>query len=76
MPKQKPKPKAVGTQYIAFDDYQDTVIVTGTREEVSEGIKIYIETENLDDDEIDQLKVFELDGEKSILVDRQVEISF
>lgn len=76
MPKRKPKPKAVGTQYIAFDDYQDTVIVTGTRKEVSEGIKIYIETENLDDDEIDQLKVFELGGEKSILVDRQVEISF
>jgi hypothetical protein len=70
------KKKPLPSNYIAFDDCRDEVIATGTREQVTEAIQLYIETESLEGDEIEQIKVFELGAEKSILAEIKVEISF
>jgi hypothetical protein len=70
------KKKTLPSNYIAFDDYQNEVIATGTREQVIEAIQEYIDIEILEGDEIEQIKVFELGAEKNILAEIKVEISF
>jgi len=64
------------TKYIAFDSYRDEVIVLGNRDEVTEAIQEYIDIENLEGDEIEQIRVFELGAEKNVLAEIKVEISF
>jgi hypothetical protein len=61
------KKKTLPSNYIAFDDYQNEFIATGTREQVIEAIQEYIDIEELEGDEIEQIKVFELGKEKLVL---------
>jgi hypothetical protein len=70
------KKKTLPSNYIAFDDYQNEFIATGTREQVIEAIQEYIDIEELEGDEIEQIKVFELGVEKTIFAEIKVEISF
>jgi hypothetical protein len=70
------KKKTLPSNYIAFDDYLNEFIATGTREQVIEAIQEYIDIEILEADEIEQIKVFELGAEKNILAEIKVEISF
>jgi len=69
------KKKTLPSNYIAFDDYRDEVIATGTREQVTEAIQEYIDLENLEGDEIEQIRVFELGKEKVVLAHTRFEVT-
>ena len=73
-----PRKKAPQTKYIAFDDNNEEVIAVGTYDQVTEAVNAYIDSNVLDEDEWEGIKVFELGPEKNLLVDVQkvVEVTF
>lgn len=71
-----PRKKAPKTQYIAIDNDRDEVIRIGNREEVVEAVRVHIDTCALDEDEVDNITIFELGPEKNLFVERQFEVSF
>jgi hypothetical protein len=73
-----PRKKAPQTKYIAFDNANDELIAVGTRDEVTEAVNAHIDSNALDEDEWEEIKIFELGSEKSLLIDVQktVEVSF
>ena len=71
-----PRKKAPQTQYIAIDNDRDEVIRVGNREEVVEAVRVHIDTCALDEDEVDNIKIFELGPEKNLFVERLFEVSF
>jgi len=71
-----PRKKAPQTQYIAIDDNSDEVLAVGNREEICNAVHVHIDSNSLDEDEIEHIKVFELGPEKNLFVERQFEVSF
>jgi hypothetical protein len=73
-----PRKKAPQTKYIAVDNNNEEVVAIGTRDEVTEAVNAYIDSNVLDQDEWEEIKIFELGPEKNLLVDVQkvVEVSF
>ena len=71
-----PRKKAPQTQYIAIDNDRDEVIRVGNREEVTDAVRVHIDTWALDEDEVENIKIFELGPEKNLFVEKLLEVSF
>ncbi len=71
-----PRKKAPQTQYIAIDNDRDEVIAVGNRDQVTEAVTVHIDSNSLDEDELEFIRIFELGSEKSLYVQKQLEVSF
>lgn len=61
------KTTAPEKQYIAFDDYTETIIARGPLKEVVELIEVHVEDEGYnEDDVIENIGVFELGEEMTV----------
>ena len=71
-----PKKKTPPTQYIAFDESQDAFFGPGTREDVTELIKEHILSNSLEEDDLQYIYIYELGAQKSLYVEKLLDVSF
>lgn len=54
-------------QFIAFDNYTDTILVRGSRKDVLSVIELYVEEQGYDENDVEEnIQVFELGEERDV----------
>jgi hypothetical protein len=70
-----PKKKTPQQQYIVVDTDHNELIALGSREQVTEELEAYIESNGLDEDDIVGLRVYQLGQEHIVLIAKSIEVS-
>jgi hypothetical protein len=70
-----PKKKTPQPQYIAVDTDHYETIALGSREQVTEELEAYIESNGFDEVDIAGIRVYQLGQEHTVLITKSIELS-